>query len=232
MIWDFSVKSDCKTSDSNDEIAKLRIFNLPVYTIQYGVRMNKTLLVFITSLMSAGVFSKNIESGTVSVSGGLGMQLQSQTQSTNGSSIDYSIFTNQVDAAYFFKDNIAIGLRGANQSTTIKSTAGQAKSATNFLVPNITYNQSFSETIALRLSIGYVLGNGNSESDNVVVGTFDQSGFEVKASLPIFDRDYLSVDPFFIYRSSSVSYNNGNEFDITDTVFGFTMSVYYNLLGK
>lgn len=194
--------------------------------------MKKLMAIAAASILSAGAFSQNIEKGAVSITGGLGMQLQSQTQSINSSAVDYSIFTNQVDASFYLVDNLAIGMSGVNQSTIVESSLGQAKTATNMLVPNISYNLSVSNTVALRLSIGYAFGNGYSESDNLVTSTYSQSGFEAKASLPIFDREYLSVDPFFIYRSSTATDDNSNTYDITDTVFGFSMSVYYDLIKK
>jgi hypothetical protein len=194
--------------------------------------MEKIAICIAASLLSAGAISQTLEKGAVSITGGLGMQLQSQTQTINSSSIDYSIFINQVDASYYLVDNLAIGMRGTNQSTTAESSLGQSKSATNILVPNISYNLSVSETIALRLSIGYAFGNGYSESDNVVTSTYSQSGFEAKASLPIFDREYFSVDPFFVYRSSTVTDDSNSVYDLSDTIFGFSMSVYYDLIKK
>lgn len=129
----------------------------------------KKLYLWLSLLCAIGTntFAQNVSQGNLSVTGGFGMQLQNQKQTYNGQSADISFFSNQVDAAYYFADNLAVGMRGNNQVQTVKTSSGQSKSVSNIITPYLSYNASLSDNLAVRMSLG--LQSGTATTNQIML---------------------------------------------------------------
>jgi opacity protein-like surface antigen len=190
--------------------------------------MKKALCVFLGLLvMTAGAWAKDIEAGTLSISGSSGLDFLTSTSDAGAvGEIDTDQWGIDVNFEYYLMPNLGIGMiimySDTDTDAEIMTPAGMQKSSSSLteimIGPQVVYNISVGEVTSVPVfaGVGYVSVDDGEDHTGW--------GWVLGAGVRRWLSDNISVDCYGYY--SSISVDNGVDTDIDDLTVQIGLSVY------
>lgn len=177
----------------------------------------KKICALILGLMvvSTTAFARDIEAGSISMTGASSFSYNSLNLSAGDVDSDVSITTITLNGMYFVVPNIGVGVNVAYEKASIEDTDISLKA----IGPAVTYNFSINEMLSF-------FANGNLGYASADLAGEDMTGWFISAGggLKYFMNDYVSLDGTLNYSYSKLK--DGEDIKISGLSFGAGFSVY------
>ena len=183
----------------------------------------------LASTLTSPALSKNLPQGTVEIGGDLDIGFTNTETTLTGSSVGTDTDTRTIEfmVAYYFAQNIGIGILWNNVDTDITSGSFSSNTNTNLIGPTIILNHSLSEPLNLVFRGALVLSDTTVSSSTTLTEGSDGNGFLIGGGLRYFAAESVSFDFTLDYVSLSEEIHSTNEnFDTDGTRLGVGITVY------
>jgi hypothetical protein len=182
--------------------------------------------------LSQGVFAKDIEKGTISLSGSTNGGLSFLTTEVDTLDTEFDITTINLESfvRYFVKENIAIGVGYSFDNTNVEYEGGLETEETTLVIePGAFYNHSINEdnSILFGASIGF--GTIESSETGSETEELDLSSFTLGASFQHFINDSVALNADAAYVTTTLEEDSsGTEAETSGLVFGVGATIYFS----
>jgi len=183
--------------------------------------------------LSISSFSQahEITQGTAEIAGSSGLGLtntSTELKSSSSTTIDATSFDVGFGVSYYFRDNVAVGLRQIYASKKTEYEDDSEDTQTNsLLIPNISFNLPLNDDASANFAAGFVIASQKIESaivDDKASGT----GINLKAELRYFLRENISLNFGAEYMNYFVEYDEADvKVDINGLKLGAGASMYF-----
>tara|TARA_R110001583_G_scaffold80179_1_gene215626 strand:- start:381 stop:980 length:600 start_codon:yes stop_codon:yes gene_type:complete len=185
--------------------------------------------------LSISSFSQahEITMGTTEIAGnsGLGVTNTStelKSSSSSSTTIDSTSFDIGFGVSYYFRDNVAVGLRQiyASKKTEYEDDSEETQTS-SLLIPNVSFNLPLNDDASANFAAGFVLASQKIEND-IVDDKASGTGVNLKAELRYFLRENISLNFGAEYMDYSVEYDEaGVKVDTNGLKLGAGASMYF-----
>ncbi len=195
--------------------------------------MNKSIIIvtvfFLLSVVfSEAILAKEIQQGTVEVSGGFDLSFSAVDVDVEGD-IVREIDTQMIDTSisYYFTPNIGLGVLWRYENSETTSRTFSTEVTTNIIGPHLTFNLSLNDKTSLKLKGAVLITSTEFSSSFSTTEEADGFGWAIQGGLSYFVMESVSFNGGIAYSSLSTEIDSTNtDFDVTDLSVGVGVSVY------
>ena len=183
--------------------------------------------------LSISSFSQahEITMGTTEIAGNSGLGVtntSTELKSSSSTTIDSTSFDIGFGVSYYFRDNVAVGLRQiyASKKTEYEDDSEETQTS-SLLIPNVSFNLPLNDDASANFAAGFVLASQKIEND-IVDDKASGTGVNLKAELRYFLRENISLNFGAEYMDYSVEYDEaGVKVDTNGLKLGAGASMYF-----
>jgi opacity protein-like surface antigen len=186
-----------------------------------------------TLALSISSFSQahEINIGTAEIAGSSSLGLTNRStelKSSSSTTIDSTSFDVGFGVSYYFRDNVAVGLRQEYVSTKTEYDDDSEETQTSsLLIPNVSFNLPLNDDASMNFAAGFVLASQEIEND-IVDDKASGTGINLKAELRYFLRENISLNFGAEYMDYSVEYDKADvKVDTNGLKLGAGASMYF-----
>jgi len=193
--------------------------------------MNKIITfagVFLVSVVfSEAILAKEIQQGTVEISGELDLSFSStEVESGGGRKTKTDAQTFDTSISYYFSPNVGLGVLWSYENSETTDGYFSTEITSTFIGPQLTFNISLDDKTSFRLK-GAVFAVSTEVNISSSTAEDDGFGWAVQGGISYFVMESVSFDGGITYSSLSIEENSSNAgIDATNLSVGVGISVY------
>lgn len=178
------------------------------------------------ALSSGALHAKDIEQGTIAISGDLDLSFASNTLDFGGGAeVDTDTTALSAAVLYFVSKNFGVGLTWDYQNEEASALGQSAETTVNMFGPAAGFNISVNENTSFQL-IGAIVYASVEDKDGLGTLEADGWGFTAMARLSHFLNDHVSVDGSLSYSFVELEDDFNNSADLDGIRLGLGLTVY------